>query len=649
MDGILAGYGSEEEVNQQTDDNTTAITTGLKEDQTRDESAAEAGSDPDDEIDNINGDVFGIKESLSNNKPKPEQSDQPSNSTDKQIITTVPHVIPAISSSTSLILRTSDTEMNVNVKYSDMILPKQGPKNPFTSRKLEKMNTLNGHIEEEFINDVDFNRQQRTFHVLKYAKNPSIISSTSENPALNFVGDVHAAYKNEGMLASEVKVTKAMKKTVKRKRQDKGELGVFDEEEEEAEEGEEGEQGPPKPPTKSREYKGPWAGWHDEHIEPVGPDEEEYEAAKRASTSASVVKKQATEKGQAKREVAYGEEKSTLHAKSLHDYQGRTYMHVPTDLDVDLLSTDPPSECFLPKRCIHTWMGHTKAVSAIRLFPESGHLLLSASMDSRVKLWDVYHDGKCLRTFMGHSKAVRDVTFSNDGKQFLSAGYDRQIKLWNTETGHCVQAFSNGKIPYCVKLHPDNDKQHIFLAGMSDKKIVQYDMRSGEITQEYDQHLGPVNTITFVDENRRFVTTSDDKTIRAWDFDIPVVIKYIAEPAMHSMPAVSLHPNNKWLAMQSLDNQVLIYSADSFKQNRKKRFAGHTIAGYACEVGFSPDGKFLSSGDGSGSMVFWDWKSCRILKRLKCHDQVIISHSWLPHETSKLVTASWDGLIKLWD
>jgi WD40 repeat protein len=68
-------------------------------------------------------------------------------------------------------------------------------------------------------------------------------------------------------------------------------------------------------------------------------------------------------------------------------------------------------------------------------------------------------------------------------------------------------------------------------------------MNSGEITQEYDQHLGPVNTITFVDQNRRFVTTSDDKTIRAWDFDIPVVIKYIAEPYMHSMPAVTLHPS----------------------------------------------------------------------------------------------------------
>jgi len=63
--------------------------------------------------------------------------------------------------------------------------------------------------------------------------------------------------------------------------------------------------------------------------------------------------------------------------------------------------------------------------------------------------------------------------------------------------------------------------------------------------QTYDQHLGPVNTITFVDDNRRFVSTSDDKTIRGWDYDIPVVIKYIAEPYMHSMPAVTLHPSSK--------------------------------------------------------------------------------------------------------
>ena len=70
-------------------------------------------------------------------------------------------------------------------------------------------------------------------------------------------------------------------------------------------------------------------------------------------------------------------------------------------------------------------------------------------------------------------KAVKDVTFSNDGRRFLSCGYDRQMKLWDTETGQCIKRFSNGKIPYVVRFHPDEDKQHIFLAGMSDKKIIQ--------------------------------------------------------------------------------------------------------------------------------------------------------------------------------
>jgi hypothetical protein len=39
--------------------------------------------------------------------------------------------------------------------------------------------------------------------------------------------------------------------------------------------------------------------------------------------------------------------------------------------------------------------------------------------------------------------------------------------------GKCLKAFSNGKIPYVIRFHPDEDKQHIFLAGMSDKKIIQ--------------------------------------------------------------------------------------------------------------------------------------------------------------------------------
>ena len=96
---------------------------------------------------------------------------------------------------------------------------------------------------------------------------------------------------------------------------------------------------------------------------------------------------------------------------------------------------------------------------------------------------------------------------------------------------------------------------------------------SDALVQEYNYHLGAVNTVTFVDEGRRFVSTSDDKTIRVWEFGIPVQIKYIADPSLHSIPAVAVHPNSQWLIGTSLDNQIVTYAArDRFRQNRKKFF-----------------------------------------------------------------------------
>ena len=34
-----------------------------------------------------------------------------------------------------------------------------------------------------------------------------------------------------------------------------------------------------------------------------------------------------------------------------------------------------------------------------------------------------------------------------------------------------------------MKIHPDDDKQNILMAGQSDKKILQYDMNTGDVVQ----------------------------------------------------------------------------------------------------------------------------------------------------------------------
>lgn len=87
--------------------------------------------------------------------------------------------------------------------------------------------------------------------------------------------------------------------------------------------------------------------------------------------------------------------------------------------------------------------------------------------------------------------------------------------------------------------------------------------------------------------------------------DIPVDMKYIADPTMHSMPAVTPAPNGKWLACQSMDNKIVIFSAlNRFKMNRKKTFTGHMVAGYACTLDFSPDMRYITNSNHCNTYVW---------------------------------------------
>lgn len=515
-----------------------------------------------------------------------------------------------------------------NPTYDQLWAPIFGPAHPYAKDGMAQglRNHKLGFVEDASIEPFVFDEQYNTFYKYGYAADPS---------ASNFVGDLDALQQHNASSVYNIPQTEQKRRKLEKKMEKLEKLAQNDGEEDGVALDMAEVENPATETWVRRNSKSPWAGKR----EGIGGELTE-EQKKYAEEYAKKKEAEGAEKENNSNAMV---DKSTFHGKEERDYQGRSWIAPPKEAKA---SND---HCYIPKRLVHTWSGHTKGVSAIRFFPKFGHLILSAGMDTKVKIWDVFNSGKCMRTYMGHSKAVRDIWFSNDGSKFLTASYDKNIKYWDTETGQVISTFSTGKIPYVVRLNPDEDKQNVLLAGMSDKKIVQWDMNSGQITQEYDQHLGAVNTITFVDNNRRFVTSSDDKSLRVWEFGIPVVIKYISEPHMHSMPSISLHPNSNWLAAQSLDNQILIYSTrERFQLNKKKRFAGHIVAGYACQVNFSPDGRFVLSGDGEGRCWFWDWKSCKVFRTLKCHEGVCIGSEWHPLEQSKVATCGWDGLIKYW-
>jgi len=518
-----------------------------------------------------------------------------------------------------------------NVKYDDLHEPLAGPAHPFRSDGVARgqRNHATGHVETAYMDKFTFEEQYSTFMTHGYGAEPG---------GNGFVGNVEALAENGADTVFSMNNAKRRKV----REMVLAEVAAEDDGE--------------------RPDYSAWAPARDA-IKPLltGDLTEEakefvtWHAARREAnlrargklrdadgnkiTDAMVVAQEEDEEGAGPKG-----DRSFFHGKEAKNYIGESWITPPKDRKKENDHT------FIPKRCIHTWSGHTKGVQAIRFFPNHGHLLLSAGLDSKLKIWDVHGNGKCMRTYLGHEKAIKDIQWVANGERFISSSWDKKIKLWDTETGQVITTLTSGKIAYAVRGHPDADKQNILMAGQSDKKILQYDMNTGDVVQEYDQHLGAVNSVTFCDEGRRFVTSSDDKSLRVWEYGIPVVMKYIADPTMHSMPTVAASPNGNWLACQSLDNQIMIYSTkDRFRLNKKKRFTGHSNAGYACQVGFSPDMRFIMSGDADGKLHFWDWKSQKIFKTLKCHDKVVIGCEWHPLEQSKVATCSWDGTIKYWD
>ena len=374
----------------------------------------------------------------------------------------------------------SDTSISYNESFADLSRPPAGPINPsqpgeMNSRK--RKNVLTGHAEEAIFSEATFRIQRRTFESRGYALDPSANND-------QITGDVVNAKRFQGGNVVQVRPSESESHAFKPKRQRK--------------------KGDPSIVEGEGAFRGPWApfvntdqGYEDET---AGTGHElasdnEFVDESLAPMMASAMDKAATSYS----EDVSNAEKTHFHGSKEFDYQGRSYMHVPQDLGINLNKEVGSIINFHPKKEIFKWKSSSNRINALRFFPTSGHLLLAASADAAIKLYSVYNERELLRSYSGHSKSVSDICFNESGTSFLSGSHDRKMVLWDTETGKAISRYKagenpqNSSTPHVLKFHPD-ESSHEFLAGMSDNRIVQFDTRSGEKTQIYNHHLAPINS-----------------------------------------------------------------------------------------------------------------------------------------------------------
>ncbi|KAM3919146.1 WD repeat-containing protein 25 isoform 1-T2 [Leptodactylus fuscus] len=311
----------------------------------------------------------------------------------------------------------------------------------------------------------------------------------------------------------------------------------------------------------------------------------------------------------------------------------------------------------IPKKVIFQMREHTGPVNRVQWCPvkQYSHLLLSASMDGTCKVWDAVDSGKPLCTISCHRTAVRDAQWSLCGKQILTGGFDSFLHLTDVETGKDLFTAKNECKISAVRFHPCD--RNMFICGGFSPAISAYDIRMDKVVHVYRAAVQQHFDLLFLRDGREFLSTTDcvsrdsaDRTIIAWDFATTAKVSNQIFHERYTCPSLALHPKESVFAAQTNGNYIALFSTQRpYKMNKKRRFEGHKVEGFAVGCQFSPDGSIIVTGSSEGNVIFYNYQTSKLIHTLPSHGSACLGvhyHSVLP---SLLATCYWDGEIQIWE
>ena len=133
----------------------------------------------------------------------------------------------------------------------------------------------------------------------------------------------------------------------------------------------------------------------------------------------------------AKRKKCAGEQESRK-GKSSNDFINPLSLALKKE---KMISKKTTCSYHAPKRRLIHFDAHKKCINRISWNPCFQDILLSASMDGVVKIWNIEATLSCVQHVSVHTQAVKDAKWSIDGLNILSGGYDKFSRITDVNAG----------------------------------------------------------------------------------------------------------------------------------------------------------------------------------------------------------------------
>jgi WD40 repeat protein len=258
----------------------------------------------------------------------------------------------------------------------------------------------------------------------------------------------------------------------------------------------------------------------------------------------------------------------------------------------------------------HLLQGHTELIRAVALTPDS-RLIVSVSDDNTLRVWDI-ESGNLLHSL--EAWGVKSFSLTLDSCQAVYISNQHAITILDLASGKLVNSLASyfGETRISTISMIPSGKQIII--GLGDGSLKVCDLVSGRQQRSVRGHKGIVHCVAVTSDGNRFVSGSEDTTIKLW--------RLTSERPPH-------------LKDWEPDPDPLLHSLE-----------GHE--GRVTSVAVTPDGKHIVSGSWDKSIKVWELASGSLLRSLEGHTEWV-SSVVVTSDGQQVVSGSGDNTIRLWD